>query len=668
MALLGEARPADPLRGSTVSADEDTDRFPVTRNAVGVVAVVLVGAALLVVGGPSTVWSWALLALGVVLLGVAAWRPLRAIADHVGSAVVITLLTAFLFTTGGVDSIYQDLFVVVLVVSATTRSWRRLGLDVALVVAGNVLLGLVDGAGAAYWQDLALDLVIWLVVSIAAGGVTRRLARASVVARRLRSAVDLLEDAVLVVDAEDMLIQYANRAAHRLAGRSPVVGRAPADVGPWPAAEVLRAAQSHGPTVREVATADDRVLEVRIEPVERAGRPAVVLLARDVTARREDRRRLEERERRFRALAEESAGVVYRVRVRPGAVEAEFVGPQLRDVLGLAPEQLRGDPGLIVRRMHPEDRPLIDLTGGKHVYGAPGTHSYRVQHADGRWIWLEDHHTPEFDDAGQLVAVQGIAFDVSARRQAEAAEAEAQRNREVAAETLRRTAQMERTFLQSMSHELRTPMHAIMGFARTLHARLGMLSAHEQGMLLERLLLNAVRLDDLLQTLLEFDRSSRGEGELDRRLARVDELVGRVAEAVPLRGRQLRARLEPVEALVDTPRLERCVERLLGNAVRHTPAEATIRLRVLEGDGCVRIEVEDDGPGVAAELVPTLFEPFRQGPQAEHDASPGLGFGLPMVRVCAQLHGGDAFHESVEPHGARFVVELPRTAGGAAAS
>lgn len=588
----------------------------------------------------------------------------RRVVRRFGSIVVVALLTAFLLVTGGPDSPFQDLFVIVLVLSATTQSWRRWGLDVGATALGTWLVGALGAGDIAYWQDLAIDLAVWLVVSLAAGVVTRRLARTSRTARDLQSGVDLLQDAVLVVDADDLRIQYANRAATDLAHGDGILGRTPEEAGPWPAADCLRTALREGAQVTQVQGADGRVLEVRTEPVQRASGPALVVLTRDVTERAEHEQRLAERERRFRALAEDASGVVYRVRLDEGGrAEVEYIGPQLQDVLGYSVDSLREDPGLIVRHMHPEDRSLIDLRSDAHVYGEPGVHSYRVRHVDGHWVWLEDHHTPELDGEGRLVAVQGIAFDASVRQAAEEAADEARRQRAVAEEIAGRTAQIERTLLQSLSHELRTPMHAVIGFARTLEARLGMLSNHEQGMLVERLLINAVRLDDLLQTLLDFERTTRGEGDLHRRLARVDKVVGEVAEAVPLHGRRLRTRLEPVEALIDRPQVERSVERLLGNAVRHTPKEAMIDLRVEGVNGVARIVVEDDGPGLQPHLAETVFEPFRQGPHVEHDASPGVGLGLSMVRACARRHGGDARYEPVDPQGARFVLEIPRVAG-----
>ena len=109
---------------------------------------------------------------------------------------------------------------------------------------------------------------------------------------------------------------------------------------------------------------------------------------------------------------------------------------------------------------------------------------------------------------------------------------------------------------------------------------------------------------------------------------------------------------------VDIAKVERIVENLLANAVRHAPATTTIWIRVQRAPDGVVIAVEDDGPGVPDELRETIFEPFRQGPDApEH--SPGVGVGLTLVRRFAELMGGRAWVQGREGGGASFRVFLP---------
>lgn len=535
-----------------------------------------------------------------------------------------------------------------------------------VVVVSHVALGLLGLFEPSIWPGLAIDVVVWGVLVWMVQRLQTRLRQVTTQAERARSAIDLLDDAVLVVEGGSLRVQFSNRAADQLAGGVSMVGHLPWELGPWPQEQQLREAlaavdRDDDEDVAALTVArDDRILEFTAERVAWQGDDAVVLLARDITQRHEAETRLEERERRFRALAEDAAGVVYRIRVRP-QLEVEYVSPQLVEVLGYQPAEFYVDPGLVRRRARPEHREALDLTGDTHVYDEQGVHSYSVRHADGRWLWIEDHHTPEHDEDGQLVAVQGIAFDVSAKWETEKALGEAMRKQEVAAETMQRTARVERTFLQSMSHEMRTPMTSALGFARMLQTRREMLPAEQQDSLLERLVANIERIEELVGQFLEFDRYARGDAEIERTLERLDDVVGAVAEQVDMEGRELRTDLELVMALVDRRRIEQSVEGLLLNAVRHTPPETTVDLVVTATEDAARILVADDGPGVAEEVADHVFDPFTQGPASHEAANPGIGLGLAMVRVSARLHGGDVTHEPVTPHGARFILELPLT-------
>jgi signal transduction histidine kinase len=106
-----------------------------------------------------------------------------------------------------------------------------------------------------------------------------------------------------------------------------------------------------------------------------------------------------------------------------------------------------------------------------------------------------------------------------------------------------------------------------------------------------------------------------------------------------------------------TPKVERIVENLVMNAVRHTE-DVGIWVRVFEQDGGAVIAVEDDGPGVPSDLQHEIFEPFRQGPTASPH-SPGTGIGLSLVAMFADLHGGRAWVEDRQGGGASFRVFLP---------
>jgi signal transduction histidine kinase len=135
-------------------------------------------------------------------------------------------------------------------------------------------------------------------------------------------------------------------------------------------------------------------------------------------------------------------------------------------------------------------------------------------------------------------------------------------------------------------------------------------------------------------------------------------LVEAVIAACPLDGRHVGISGAPLQADVDAPKLERIVENLVMNAVRHTPPASAIRIRLEVEDGDLLLVVDDDGPGVADEFKEAVFETFNRGAKML-SVTPGTGIGLSLVACFAALHGGHAWVEDAPGGGASFRVRLP---------
>jgi signal transduction histidine kinase len=111
---------------------------------------------------------------------------------------------------------------------------------------------------------------------------------------------------------------------------------------------------------------------------------------------------------------------------------------------------------------------------------------------------------------------------------------------------------------------------------------------------------------------------------------------------------------------VDAPKVERIVENLITNAIKHTPPGTEISVRVERRDGDVLIAVDDTGPGVDARDREAIFELFNRG-EAAFAHVPGMGIGLSLVTQFTALHGGSVWIEDNPAGGASFCVLLPRT-------
>ena len=218
--------------------------------------------------------------------------------------------------------------------------------------------------------------------------------------------------------------------------------------------------------------------------------------------------------------------------------------------------------------------------------------------------------------------------------------------------------EMKDTILSAVSHELRTPLTVLKSGSETLRHYGEQLSPELRSDLLERVGRNADRLESLLGSLLDLDRLTRGTIEPQSQPTPLEPLVLRVLEVMPST-RRINVDIPDVTVHADPSQLERIVENLAFNALRHTPESANIAIRAeLLGDRVV-LRVDDSGRGVPEDLREAVFEPFVQG-EALHPESPGTGVGLALVRRFTDLNGGRAWVEESESGGASFRVELPR--------
>ncbi|MBW2526010.1 MAG: phosphate signaling complex protein PhoU [Deltaproteobacteria bacterium] len=225
--------------------------------------------------------------------------------------------------------------------------------------------------------------------------------------------------------------------------------------------------------------------------------------------------------------------------------------------------------------------------------------------------------------------------------------------------------ELRRDFVANVSHELRTPVAVIRANAETLLA--GALEDAQEGRrLAEAIERNAQRLTDLISDLLDLSRIEAGNYGLSLRSLRVSKAVHRALEAVD----EL-ARKRDVTVAVDVdPRLyvhadkrgfDQVLINLLDNAVKHTPSGLRVRVRADIHEGGVRVEVEDEGPGVDPRHRDRVFERFFRADRGRSRHKGGTGLGLAIVKHLTDLMNGQVgVRSSREESGAVFWLVLPR--------
>jgi signal transduction histidine kinase/ActR/RegA family two-component response regulator len=234
-----------------------------------------------------------------------------------------------------------------------------------------------------------------------------------------------------------------------------------------------------------------------------------------------------------------------------------------------------------------------------------------------------------------------------------------------ARETAETADRVKEEFLAVLSHELRTPLNAVYGWARMLQRgeiRDEALIARAKDAIVRNADVQVQLIDDLL----DLSRISTGKMRLDIRAVDVQAVlqgaVDAVRPAADAKGIRIETTIDPAPGSVtgDPGRLQQVVWNLLMNAVKFTPRGGRVRLRLTHVDSHLEIVVSDTGQGIAPEMLPHVFERFRQADSSSTRMHGGLGLGLALVKHLVELHGGTVMAMSDGPgQGATFIVRLP---------
>lgn len=228
---------------------------------------------------------------------------------------------------------------------------------------------------------------------------------------------------------------------------------------------------------------------------------------------------------------------------------------------------------------------------------------------------------------------------------------------------VRRLERVRRDFVANVSHELRTPVSVIRANAETL--LLGGLEdrARAPGFV-EAIDRNAERLARLVGDLLDLSRIEAGQVELNLEPVPLRGLCLHTVESFGVRARERGHQIyvevpEGAVARADEHALDQVLVNLLDNAVKYTPPGGHIRVRARDDGRTVRLEVEDDGPGIEPRHRARLFERFYRVDPGRSREVGGTGLGLAIVKHLVEAMGGRVSVEPAAEHGSVFVVELP---------
>ena len=355
---------------------------------------------------------------------------------------------------------------------------------------------------------------------------------------------------------------------------------------------------------------------------------------------------LRESESRFRNMADNAPVIIW---VSEPNGDCSYLGQQWYRFTGASPDESLGVGWLDF--IHPEDRESTnDQFRTANASFVPFRFECRLRRRDDEWRWMIASATPRFGAGEEFLGYIGSLVDVSELKHVENQLREADRRKD--------------EFLAILAHELRNPLAPI----RTGLELMKM--APDDARTIERVRSTMERqttqLITIVDDLLDVSRITRGKLELRKIRVELNDVIESAVEA----SRPLidEARHELVVTKLDTPlfldadphRLAQVLSNLLNNSAKYTPPGGRIHLFAEAADGVVTISVTDNGVGIPADMLDSIFEMFAQVERPLEKSHTGLGIGLTLVRSLVEMHNGTIGVDSAGLNrGSRFWVRLP---------
>ncbi|MCS6911712.1 MAG: PAS domain-containing sensor histidine kinase [Myxococcales bacterium] len=380
----------------------------------------------------------------------------------------------------------------------------------------------------------------------------------------------------------------------------------------------------------------------------------------DVTERRQMEEALRRSEQQHADLLHSLNAICWEA--DPETLAFRFVTQEAERLLGYPLARWIDDPTFWTHHLvHPEDRAwVVPFCMAETRAGRSHDFEYRVLAADGRTLWLRDIVRVEQEN-GRTVGLKGVMVDITSRKLAEL-------ERDQLLQRLQEAILARDEFLSIASHELRSPLTsmqlALQHLLRIARNRPLSEASAQVMQALEVAERQCRQLGKLVNALLDISRIRAGRLHLDLRQT---DLVAVVQEAVL----QLRGELEasgssldieasgPLWGQWDPGRILQVVTNLLSNAIKYGGGRP-ISIRILQGDSHARLTVADQGIGIPADRIGTIFDRFTRAVSPRHYG--GLGLGLYIVRSLVEAHGGRVTVQSEVGVGSTFGVELPLSA------
>jgi PAS domain S-box-containing protein len=386
---------------------------------------------------------------------------------------------------------------------------------------------------------------------------------------------------------------------------------------------------------------------------------SVVRTYTDITAEAQARRALQESETRFRSMADAAPALIW---LSAAEGKATWFNQRWLEQTGRTMEQELACPW--PERIHADDlercrQAYREAVGERRRYSV----EYRLRRHDGSLVWIVDNGIPRLGDDGSFEGYIVYGWDITERKASEVA-------LRAAKEEAERANRAKSEFLSRMSHELRTPLNAVLGFAQLLESDTDHPLLPLQRSRVEELMRGGRHLLSLINDVLDIARIEAGALQLQLSAVPLEDVVGDCLRLVQPMADERRVQLlgqrphpgaapQGLQVRADPTRLKQVLLNLLSNAIKYNRPEGQVRLSwcTEPATGTLRIDVEDNGPGIGPGQQERLFQPFERL-DAAHSPVEGAGIGLALSKWLVDLMRGEIGVSSRRGDGSRFWVRL----------
>lgn len=374
----------------------------------------------------------------------------------------------------------------------------------------------------------------------------------------------------------------------------------------------------------------------------------------------EAQRTIREGEQRYRLLVENISDYAIFMLDADGRVASWNATAQ--HLLGYSAEEILGQPASCFFLSDEVDVFAREMMEARSTGRATST-GWRVRR-NAEHLFVEGVLTAVRDDQGRLLGYSKLMRDTTDKRRAELEREQLLQSERAARGEAERASRMKDEFLATLGHELRTPLNAILGWSQVL-TRVSSHPEIAEGLkVIER---NARAQAQIIEDLLDMSSIISGKARLEMQrvdLASVVEAsINAVRPAAAAKGIRLEIALDPLAGGAvagDSNRLQQVFWNLLTNAVKFTPKDGRVTVKLARVDSHLEIGVADSGEGIDPGFLPHVFERFRQADASTSRRYGGLGLGLSIVKQLVEAHGGTIRATSAgNGKGSTFTVTLP---------